>query len=261
MAGAEDRMTQQTSAQCLVLGGTGYVGSAVCRLLHERGARLAFTYYTNSEMARRLAEELTGSLPLYADLTSYADTRRVVREAVGLLGGLDALVQCAGTAGDPALYTTDHADDHGKFLAITEAEWDAMSDITVRSTFAACQEATLSMSRNPNGGSIVIVGSIDGIRPLPAPVHYAAGKGAVRSLTEALAKELGRDNIRVNLVAPGILEGGIAQHLDASLLRDYLEHCALKRAGTSAEVAEVIVRLALDNTYITGQSIVLDGGL
>jgi 3-oxoacyl-[acyl-carrier protein] reductase len=212
-------------------------------------------------MARGLAEELKGSFPFYADLASYTDTRRVVREAAELLGGLDAMIQCAGTAGDPALYTTHHPDDHGKFLAITEAEWDAMSNVTVRSTFAACQEATLFMSRNGSGGSIVIVGSIDGIKPLPAPIHYAAGKGALRSLTEALAKELGRDNIRVNLVAPGILEGGIARHLDARLLQDYLEHCALKRAGKSTEMAEVIVRLALDNTYVTGQSIVLDGGL
>ncbi|HLL15791.1 MAG TPA: SDR family oxidoreductase [Pyrinomonadaceae bacterium] len=255
-------MSQHTSPRCLVLGGAGYVGSAVCRLLYECGARLAFTYHTGGETARVLAEELKGSFPLHADLASYAETRRVVREAGGLLGGLDALIQCAGTAGDPTLYTTRHADDHGKFLAITEAEWDAMFDVTVRSTFAACQEATLLMSRNQkNGGSIVIVGSIDGIKPLPAPVHYAAGKGALRSLTEALAKELGRDNIRVNLVAPGILEGGIARHLEARLLQDYLEHCALKRAGKSDEVAEVIVRLALDNTYVTGQSIVLDGGL
>ena len=254
-------MTPHTSPRCLVLGGTGYVGSAVCRLIHECGVRLAFTYQTNGEWARDLVEELGGSLPLHTDLASYTDTRRVVREAAGLLGGLDVMVQCAGTAGDPALYTTPHPDNHGKFLSITEAQWDAMSNVTVRSTFAACQEATLFMTRNRGGGSIVIVGSIDGVKPLPAPVHYAAGKGALRSLTEALAKELGRDGIRVNLVAPGILEGGIARHLDPRLLQDYLEHCSLKRAGKSTEVAEVVVRLALENTYVTGQSIVLDGGL
>jgi len=254
-------MTQYTSSHCLVLGGTGYVGAAVCRLLHEYGARLAFTYHTNDKRARELAEEFEGSLPLRADLASYADTRRAVREAAGLLGGLDALIQCAGTAGDPTLYSNRGPNDHGKFLAITEAEWDLMSNVTVRSTFAACQEATLFMSQNGGGGNIVIVGSVDGVKPLPAPVHYAAGKGALRSLTEALAKELGRDNIRVNLVAPGILEGGIARHLDPQLLQDYLEHCALKRTGKSAEVAEVVVRLALENSYVTGQSIVLDGGL
>jgi 3-oxoacyl-[acyl-carrier protein] reductase len=254
-------MTTHTGAQCLVLGGTGYVGSAVCRLLHERGARLAFTYHANADGARELAGDLKGSLPLRSDLASYADTRRVVREAASLLGGLDAMVQCAGTAGDPSLYSAHDPDDHGKFLSISEAEWDAMSNVTVRSTFAACQEATLFMTRNPGGGSIVIVGSIDGVKPLPAPIHYAAGKGALRSLTEALAKELGRDRIRVNLVAPGILEGGLARHLDPRLLRDYLEHCALKRAGKSTEVAEVVVRLALENTYVTGQAIVLDGGL
>src|SRR5919202_2454316 len=219
-------MTQHTSSHCLVLGGTGYVGAAVCRLLHEFGARLAFTYHTNDKRARELAEEFEGSLPLRADLASYADTRRVVREAAGLLGSLDTLIQCAGTAGDPTLYSNHGPNDHGKFLAITEAEWDLMSNVTVRSTFAACQEATLFMSQNVSGGNIVIVGSVDGVKPLPAPVHYAAGKGALRSLTEALAKELGRDNIRVNLVAPGILEGGIARHLDPQLLQDYLEHCA-----------------------------------
>lgn len=253
-------MTSQTSPRCLVLGGSGYVGSAVCRLLHERGARLAFTYHASGEKARELAEELKGSVPLRADLASYADTRRLVREAAGLLGGLDALIQCAGTAGDPALYSNHDTEGHGKFLSVTEAEWDAMSDLTVRSTFAACQEAAPFMIRD-GGGSIVIVGSIDGIKPLPAPVHYAAAKGALRSLTEALAKELGRDHVRVNLVAPGILEGGIARHLDPRLLQDYLAHCSLKRAGKSDEVAEVVVRLALENTYVTGQSLMLDGGL
>ncbi|MEW6738267.1 MAG: SDR family oxidoreductase, partial [Acidobacteriota bacterium] len=110
-------------------------------------------------------------------------------------------------------------------------------------------------------GEIIIVGSIDGVKPVPAPIHYAASKGALRSMTESLAKELGVDNIRVNLVAIGVLAGGIAKYLSRDLLESYLEHCSLKRVGTNREVAEMVVRLALHNSYVTGQTIVLDGGL
>ena len=99
------------------------------------------------------------------------------------------------------------------------------------------------------------------MKSVPAPVHYASGKGALRAMVQALAKELGKQRIRINMVAPGILDGGLARLLSDDLLQEYLKHCSMKRTGSAAEIAEFVAWLATENTYVTGQSIVLDGGL
>jgi len=245
--------------RCLVLGGSGHVGSAVCRALAAEGASLAFTYFSGEARAQELLRALPGAQALKADLRGFAEAARVVDEAARLLGGLDALVQCAGTAGDPALYKarTGACD---KFLSIDEAGYDEMLAVTVKSTFAAAQAASKIM-RATGGGQIVIVSSMDGVKTVPSPVHYAAAKGALRAMTQALAKELGRHGIKVNMIAPGILSGGVGGLLSKELLEDYVTHSASKRVGTAEEVAEVAAWFVTQNSYVTAQSVLLDGGL
>jgi NAD(P)-dependent dehydrogenase (short-subunit alcohol dehydrogenase family) len=115
--------------------------------------------------------------------------------------------------------------------------------------------------RDAGGGNIVLIGSVDGVKPVPAPVHYAASKGALTGMVAALAKELGEHNIRVNMVAPGILEGGISTVLEDRLMKEYLKHCGLKRLGRPSEVANVVAWLVRHNTYVTGQTVLVDGAL
>lgn len=248
------------SPRCLVLGGSGHVGSEVCRALAAGGAEVAFSYFNGEARAKELERALPGAKALRADLRDFAEAARVVDEAAGLLGGLDALVQCAGTAGDPELYRGRAADGCDKFLSVDEDGYDEMQDLTVKSTFSAAQAAAKLM-RGQGGGQIVVVGSMDGVKPVPAPVHYAAAKGALRAMVSALAKELGRRGIKVNLIAPGILSGGVGGLLSPDLLSDYTTHSALKRVGTAAEVAQAVAWFVLQNTYVTGQSVLLDGGL
>jgi len=236
--------------RCLVLGGSGYIGAEVCRVLLEHGAQVAFTYWRNEI-------PIPGALAMRVDLRDFAQTVEAVEHAAAHFGGLDVLVQCAGTAGDPALYK-------GKGIAqerlqrINEAGWDDMMDLTVKASFSACQAAARAMG---SGGQIVLVGSMDGVKTVPSPAHYAAGKGALRAMVQALAKELGGRGILVNMLAPGILDGGVARLLSDDLLQEYLKHCSLKRTGTAREVAHFVSWLAMENTYVTGQAIVLDGGL
>src|SRR5438034_343864 len=111
------------------------------------------------------------------------------------------------------------------------------------------------------GGNIVLVGSIDGVKPAPSPVHYAASKAALTGMAKAMAKELGPHNIRVNIVAPGVLDGGLSRVLPDDLRAQYLKHCGLKRLGRLEEVANVVAWLAVENTLVTAQTIVLDGAL
>jgi NAD(P)-dependent dehydrogenase (short-subunit alcohol dehydrogenase family) len=253
----EDALTAMKC--CLVLGGSGYVGAAVCRTRAARGARVAFTYRTGAAAAQALAGSLPGAQAMQVELADFAAVNAAVETSARVLGGLHAIVQCAGTAGDPSLYRTGNGEPRDRFMRITEGGWDDMMDVTVKSTFAACQAAARIMGAT--GGEIVVVGSMNGVKSVPAPVHYAASKGALRAMVQALAKALGASRIRVNMVAPGILEGGMASLLGDDLLEEYLKHCSLKRTGTAAEIAELVAWLALENTYVTGQAIVLDGGL
>ena len=109
--------------------------------------------------------------------------------------------------------------------------------------------------------SLVFLGSVDGLKPLPTAAAYAASKGAIAAMVRALAKELGPRGVRVNAVAPGVLDAGLTRLVPADVRREYRKHAALGRFGTCAEVARLVAWLCLDDTYVTGQSIPLDGGL
>jgi 3-oxoacyl-[acyl-carrier protein] reductase len=243
--------------RCLLFGGSGALGRVVCETLASQGARVAFTYHTRSEIAKGLTERLPDTVALTLDLASLSDVERVVDEAASALGGLDAFVQCAGVA-----VTTgcSQGGSHPTISHVDERAWDDMMDVNVKSTFFALRRV-VEVLRSSGGGNIVLVGSVDGVKPVPAPVHYAASKGALTGMIAALAKELGEHNVRVNMVAPGILEGGISGALEDRLMKEYLKHCGLKRLGRLSEVANVVAWLVRHNTYVTGQTVLVDGAL
>lgn len=246
-----------TDPRCLVFGGSGALGSVVCRRLHSAGARLAFTYHTNEAAARKLAEQLPGALALPLDLLSIPALDQLIDRQVNAWGSLDAFIQCAGvglTVGSQLAHV------HHKMEQVDESAWDRMQAVNAKSTFFAVRRAATHM-RSSGGGNIILIGSIDGVKPVPAPVHYAASKGALAGMTAAMAKELGRDNVRVNLIAPGILEEGMSRVLPEDLRAEYLKHCGLRRYGRIEEIAAWAEWLALRNTYLTGQTIVVDGAL
>lgn len=243
--------------RCLLFGGSGALGRVVCETLARQGARVAFTYHARADVAKSLTERLPDTVALSLDLVSLSDVERVVDEAASALGGLDAFVQCAGVAVTTAL---EQGGSHPTIAQVDERAWDDMMAVNVKSTFFAVRRVA-EVLRASGGGNIVLVGSIDGVKPVPAPVHYAASKGALSGMIAALAKELGEDNIRVNIVAPGILEGGISSVLDDRLMKEYLKHCGLKRLGRLPEVANVVAWLVRHNTYVTGQTMLVDGAL
>jgi 3-oxoacyl-[acyl-carrier protein] reductase len=245
------------STRCLVFGGSGALGRVVCETLAGEGARVAFTYHTRADVAKSLTERIPDTFALTLDLTSLPDVERVVDEAASALGGLDAFVQCAGVA-----VTTgrEAGGSHPTIKHVDERAWDDMMAVNVKSTFFALRRV-VEVLRSSGGGNIVLVGSVDGVKPVPAPVHYAASKGALTGMIAALAKELGEDNVRVNMVAPGILEAGISDVLEDRLMKEYLKHCGLKRLGRLSEVANVVAWLVRHNTYVTGQTVLVDGAL
>jgi 3-oxoacyl-[acyl-carrier protein] reductase len=111
-------------------------------------------------------------------------------------------------------------------------------------------------------GHILNIGSFASERVIEAPVHYAAAKSALRGMTEALAREVGRYNIKVNMLSPGLLDVGLAQMLPKHRIAEYLGQASLGRLGTAAEVAELAVFMVSDeNSFMAAAKIVADGGL
>ena len=235
---------------CIVFGGSGAVGREVCHALLARGARVGFTVF------KRDANGIDG-VRKTLDVTDVAAIDRTLDEFQREMGRIDAFVNCA------AVGTTvphDGATVHHMMDDVDERAWNAMIDVNARSSFFAVRHLGRLMRGN-GGGNIVLLGSIDGVKPAPSPVHYAASKAALSGMVKAMAKELGPYNIRVNTVAPGVLDGGLSRVLPDDLRREYLKHCGLKRLGRLEEVAQLVAWLAMENTLITAQTIVVDGAL
>ena len=246
-----------SARRCLVFGGSGTLGRGVCEALDDAGAEVFFTYLTGEKVAESMRARSPRLHPLKVDLARVQDVERAVDAAVAELGGLDAFVHCAGIG-----FTAPRAPNAAQesIGETSEEAFDRLFAINVKSAFFACRRLAPVMSAQGNG-ELVLIGSIDGVKPVPAPVHYGASKGALAGMVRTLAKELGPKNVRVNLVAPGVLEGGISTTLPDDLKKEYLKHCGLKRFGRPAEIAAFVAWLCTRNTYVTGQTILIDGAL
>jgi len=233
----------------LVTGGSGYIGSEICRAAHAYGARVLFTYHSGEAAAQQLLAELPGSLAEPMNLRDVADIARGVGALYAQAGRIDILVNNAAISQVMPL------------PLVEEEDVDLVMDINIKGTFFVTKHVVKGMIRNKQG-CIVNLGSIAGNRMLDVPVTYAMSKAAINGLTFALAAELKRFGIRVNSVVPGLIEGGVGQGVPAALKQDFIDHCAVGRAGKAREVAETICFLASDRaSYINGQNVAVDGGL
>jgi 3-oxoacyl-[acyl-carrier protein] reductase len=241
-----------TRPRCIVAGASGALGRVVAAVLAGDGARLGLTYFQGEAVAGELCATHEGAVARRLDLTDTARIPGVLDELVGALGGVDAFVHCAG------IFSTTGGAVFDRLASVTEAGFEKIMAVNVRSALFAVQHLAPLMS----GGNVVLVASVDAAKMVPAPVPYAAAGGALAAMTRALAKELGSARgIRVNLVASGVLDGGLSAALPADLRAQYLKHCGLRRVGRRDEVASLVAWLALHNTYVTGQTISADGGL
>ena len=224
------------------------MGQALVRQFSKNGCNVFFTFFQNRDKALALADE-TGSTALRADLTVNAQVIEMVREIEQQAGAVDVLVNNAG------------ATQVMPFALIEEEDWDFIMNACLKSMFLVTRAVVRGMIAAKKG-VIVNIGSIAGKRLLEVPVHYAAAKAAVSGFTLSLARELGRYNIRVNTLVPGMLAEGVSQMVPQKKKDEFLKYCIAGRPGETDEAAAVAVFLASDAaSYVNAQEIVVDGGL
>ena len=233
--------------RALVFGGTGTLGAEVLKGLARASIPTAFTWHQSREKAHALASELS-LRPLQVDLSDAVATRgalRALREE-GFTPNL--FIHCAGLNPSTSLDK------------VTDELWQKTLAVNCQSAFIACQELAPTMAQ-AREGHIVLVGALDRTQSAPSPVHFAASQGALSAMAMAVAKELGPKGVHINLVALGLLEGGLSRVVGEKLVADYKGFSALRRLGRPDEVAKAILWLALENTYMNGKVLPVNGGI
>jgi 3-oxoacyl-[acyl-carrier protein] reductase len=237
----------------LVTGAAVRLGRAIALELASAGASVAVHYRGSADAAAAVVQSIrqaggdADSFPL--DLGDIAALPRLVDSVLARFGRLDALVNNA------AIFPRT------PFDSVTEADWDRVMAVNAKGPYLFAREAARVMMRQRSGQILNIGGFGDG-RVVERPVHYAASKAALRGMTEALALELGRHGIRVHYLEPGLLDVGLGQRLPETRVRDFLSECARGRLGSADEIAELATWLVSDeNTFMTGDKIVADGGV
>ena len=239
----------------IVTGGAMGIGFAAAETLAERGAAVLIADREGAaQAAGRLAAQGRRALGLAVDVASEADTAAMVARAEAELGGVDILVNNA------AVFTSLTPQP---FEAIDPAEWRRVMDVNVMGVFLGCRAALPAFKRR-GGGRIINIASGVAFKGNPYMAHYVASKGAVVSLTRALATELGPHNVLVNAVAPGFtLSDGVRRN--PSLIAGVQERSVRTRAVARDMVpADLVGAIAFfagpDSAFITGQTLVIDGG-
>jgi glucose 1-dehydrogenase len=242
----------------LVTGSGQGIGQAIAVRLAEEGADIAINYPRDrdrgaAEATRDLIVKLGRRAPLVqADVSKPADTQRMVAETVEALGGIDVLVNNAGI------------EIHAPFLDVSEQDYAAVIAVDLNGPFFATQAFARHRRDVKQPGKVINISSVHEELPFPNFTAYCMAKGGMKMMMRNLAIELGPLGITVNNIAPGAIETPINQKLlnDPKLLNPLLENIPLGRLGKTPDVAGVAAFLAsADADYITGATIVVDGGL
>ena len=237
----------------LVTGGGGGFGEGIVRRFAAEGARVVVADLDGAA-AERVAGE-TGGRAIAGDVSTGTDVRAMVALAVEAFGGLDVVVNNAGTT---------HR--NRPMLEVDEATFDRIYDVNVKSIYWMAQAAVPHFRAQARGGSIINISSTAGLRPRPGLVWYNGTKGAVNTITMCMATELAADNIRVNAICPVIGATGLLTEFMGTAdtpenRARFLASIPLGRMSTPADIANACVWLAEDaSSFITGVLLPVDGG-
>ena len=237
----------------LITGAARGIGKAIALKFASEGADIAFTdLVINAD-----AEETIAQLEAYghkvrayaSNAANFEETHTVVEQIKADFGHIDILVNNAGITKD------------GLMLKMTEAQWDAVIAVNLKSAFDFIHAVTPIMMRQ-RGGSIINMSSVVGIHGNAAQCNYSASKAGLIALAKSIGQEMGRKGVRANAIAPGFIDTPMTQALPEEIRKEWIEKIPLRRGGTPEDIANVATFLASDmSSYVSGQVIEVDGGM
>ena len=237
----------------LVTGAARGIGKAIALRYASEGADIAFTDLAIDDNGRATEEEIRAlgvRVKGYAsNAANFDEAHKTVEEVVKDFGGLDILVNNAGITKD------------GLMLRMSEAQWDAVIAVNLKSAFNFVHACVPVMMRR-RGGSIINMASVVGVHGNAGQANYAASKAGMIALAKSVAQEMGPKGIRANAIAPGFIETAMTEALPDSVREEWKKKIPLRRGGTPDDVANVAVFLASNlSSYVSGQVIQVDGGM
>lgn len=240
------------SKTVLITGASKGIGAATAILFAEKGYNVVMNYNNSVQSALILQKSLVESgykvIAYQANVTNRIDVELMVKETIERFGSIDVLINNAGVA------------SQGLFTDISDIEWNEVLDVNLNGVFNVTQAVLPYMIRQKSG-SIINISSMWGQVGASCEVAYSAAKAGVIGLTKALAKEVGPSGVRVNCIAPGLIETGMNQELTLEDVAAIVDETPLGRIGSTNDVASSALFLASDeSSFITGQVLGVNGG-
>lgn len=236
----------------LITGGSRGIGRRIALELVKAGAAVVISYSKNEAEAEKtinLIKEIGGfGKSIKGDVSLYKDAAEIIDFTIKSFGTIDILINNAGIS-----YV-------GLFMDMQENEWNKLFDVDLKGVINCSHYALQHMVRQEKG-NIINISSIWGNSGASCEAIYSAAKGAVNSFTKALAKEMAPSNIRVNAIAPGVINTEMNNWLTIEERKDLISEIPMQRFGNPEDIGKLAVFLASDDAnYITGQIITVDGG-
>ncbi len=237
----------------LITGAARGIGKAIALKFAAEGANIAFTDLVIDENGKATEAEITAlgvkAKGYASNAADFAQTEDVVKLVKEEFGSVDILVNNAGITKD------------GLMLRMSEAQWDAVIAVNLKSAFNFIH-ASIPVMMRQRGGSIINMASVVGVHGNAGQANYAASKAGLIALSKSVGQEMGPKGIRANAIAPGFIDTAMTQQLSDKVREEWVSKIPLRRGGTVDDIANCAVFLASDmSSYISGQVIQVDGGM
>ena len=246
----ENREKSIVNKVVVVTGGSRGIGAQIVKTLANENYKVILNYNNSKEQAEKIQQELLEQGKeieiIKADVSKKEEAKKLIQFALNKFNKIDVLINNAGIS------------QEGLFTDVTEEEWQKIMNINLNSVFYCTQQALKYMIQEQQG-CIINISSIWGETGASCEVAYSATKAAINGMTKALAKEVGPSNIRVNAIAPGIIDTDMNRNLTTEELEQIKEQIPLNKIGKAIDIAKC-VKWLIEDEYTTGQIISINGG-
>lgn len=237
----------------IVTGSSRGIGKGIAIALAKAGACVVINYKSNDEAAEEALTEISGlgayAMKIKGDVSDYGFSKQMIKTTIEKLGKIDILINNAGIS------------KVGLFMDAVPEEWNNVLNVNLMGTINCSHNAVKEMIKQKSG-SIINISSMWGNVGASCEVIYSASKGAINSFTKALAKEVAPSNIRVNAIAPGVIDTEMNKWLSAEERKSLVDEIPMMKFGEVDDIGNLVTFLASENSkYITGQVITIDGGM